>query len=95
MDHKEFEVFLEKTLNYIRETLGRKGGEYTPTGNSRFHSFKEAGKAEGLHPLIILDVLKSKHRISEKDLTAEILNHGTIPSSEFLREKIGDQISYL
>lgn len=95
MDKQEFEVFLDEVLTHIRETLVRKADEYTTDCSSRFHSFKEAGREEGLHPLIILDVLKSKHRISEKDLTAGILEHGTMPSKEFLKEKIGDQINYL
>lgn len=94
MTNTEFNEFLETILTNIKETLQKKEKEYS-SGQDRFYSFQETAAEEEVHPLKALDILKSKHRICEKDLTRDVINGYPVPEKEYLREKIGDQINYL
>ena len=96
MNRPDFSKFVNDTLDHIKGTLDIKGEEYTSIKEEdRFEAFLEIGKDEGLEPIQVLDILKGKHRFSEKLITRDFLETGEVPDRNTLKEKFGDQIVYL
>jgi hypothetical protein len=91
MNHKAFQVVLDRRLKLISEVLGSKAKEYAT--EDRLHNFRRAASLLGVSSFKALAGMWSKHIVSVLDM---IDNLGTKDfSRSYVDEKIGDSINYL
>jgi len=89
MDHKQFNVILDKQLEDVRNTLETKAVEYA-TGD-RLHNFKKAANLRGTDAKDALGGMMVKHTVSIFDM----IESQEYFSADVWAEKITDHINYL
>lgn len=90
MTNDKFNEILERRIDQIRATLGRKAGEYA-AGGDRLHNFKVAARVMGTTPEKALMGMLLNHFVSVLDL----VDVAEAPSLPMADEKVGDLINYL
>jgi hypothetical protein len=90
MDHATFEKIFDAQVQACRDTLVRKGAEYSPI--DRFSNFKIAASFQHETPQQALGGMLAKHIVSVYDLIDAPI--GTI-SLAMWDEKLGDALNYL
>ena len=91
----DFEQIIDERCNKIKEVLAKKGTEYTPAGNNRFHSFIKAANKQGITPEKALMGMKAKHTVCIDDLVDLSAHSPGKLDIDVIDEKIGDEINYL
>lgn len=94
MNEQEFQKIAAEQIEWCKNILGLKGGEYSGIEKDRFHNFKVAAAIDGEAPERALWGFWKKHLVSLKDIVDD-LERGIIPSKERLQEKAGDTINYM
>ena len=91
MNAETFNNIIEERITGIRETLVRKGKEYS-SETDRLHNFKRAGKVLQCSPEKALLGFLTKHLVSIFDMIDEA--DTKIHSLEMINEKCMDSINY-
>ena len=86
----DFNQVVENRVYKIKQTLIKKGREYSSEGN-RFHNFDIAARMKGSTPEKALDGMLLKHIVSVDDM----INNPHNVTVEMIDEKIGDVINYM
>lgn len=93
MSHLEEQKFIDivnNTCEDIKNTLGKKAGEYSRNGD-RLHNFNQIARVNELPVEVVIWGMASKHLSCVLDMV-----HGlTVPDDYMVNEKIGDMINYL
>lgn len=94
MNNAGFNGIVEKRLTAIKETLNRKGDEYSD-GMDRLSNFKTAGRYLDETPEESLLGMQAKHIVSILDMVDSINTGKEFDFTEdYIDEKIGDAINY-
>lgn len=93
MNNKFFNSVLEETIAHIKESLFKKGLEYS-RNEDRMHNFKVGARMTGQIRERVLYNFALKHHISIEDIRKGI-EEGELPSKDLVNEKFGDAINYL
>lgn len=90
MKHQDFETMLLERMSKIKNTLSKKGEEYS-SDDDRLYNFKRAAEIQRTTPTKALVGMLAKHLVSVLDI---VDSKYSTPDS-VLDEKIGDTINYL
>lgn len=90
METAKFNDILQHQIELSTSVLIKKAGEYA-TGDDRLYNFKQAAHLQGITMRQALGGMMAKHVVSVYD----IINSPTIPSEEYIEEKLGDNLNYL
>jgi hypothetical protein len=90
MDTNTFNDIINHQIELSTSVLIKKAGEYA-TGDDRLYNFKQAAHLQGITMRQALGGMMAKHVVSVYD----IINSPTIPSEEYIEEKLGDNLNYL
>lgn len=94
MTENEFQDVLKRRLHLIIQVLSNKGEEYAQ-GENRLHNFDAAARISKQSREKALWGMALKHYVSFMDIIDDIEYNGTLPTVEYVEEKIGDLINYL
>lgn len=95
MKQADFDFLVERRIELIKETLIKKGKEYSFYGEDRLSNFKELACLQKIEPEKSLLNLCDKQYISIHDMVRSILNCTNMLNIPLWREKIGDIINYM
>lgn len=92
MQSNEFYTLVEEILDRVRNTLVKKGDEYS-THTNKLHNFDRAARiSDQTREKALLGMLL-KHEVSIKDIVDKI-DTNKLPAVELLEEKATDIIAY-
>lgn len=95
MDHQTFNELVKNRLENCEQVLGVKNAEYASEGD-RLHNFKKAARMTDRDPVLALDGMWLKHRVSVADMVEKLIaDPYYVPSKELVAEKFGDNHNYL
>lgn len=92
MNNEDLNKIVEARLEAVRDTLIKKGIEYS-TNQDRLSNFKLGAKKTGLNPLEVLNGYLLKHLVSFDDICQKYVETGKV-NNELLSEKITDILNY-
>ena len=91
MNRKDFNTLLDIRIKSIKETLAKKGDEYSKD-REVFKNFIDAGRKLNTNKYKALQGMLIKHITSVDDIIDNIEQE--VPSIDIISEKIGDIINY-
>lgn len=95
MEHQIFNQLVTDRLNACVEVLTKKDKEYSSSWD-RLHNFKRAGRMADRDPILALDGMWLKHRVSVQDMVEHMVaDPYYLPSRDLIAEKFGDNHNYL
>ena len=75
MNHQEFAIEVENSINRSKKLLIKKGSEYATEEGNRLEQFYRAGAAQGVPPTQALMGMAMKHVTSIADMVKTPHNH--------------------
>jgi hypothetical protein len=91
MTFEEFDTFFDELMAECRHMRTTKGKEYAHSSEDRFANFKRIAERKNVKPALVASIYLQKHM----DGIESFINTGVIHSTERVRGRIVDAITYL